>query len=115
MPEALKRGLFHVPPNEFCFHMANPECSLCETEHPRGPFPLGGMSYINSSADESAVFLMRNRAVLLKKLILKSFVTVVSGRKVNAQDTDNESNFTCLTQSTDLEKYMDCSILSIFS
>ncbi|GBL91416.1 hypothetical protein AVEN_136919-1 [Araneus ventricosus] len=99
-----------VPPNEFCFHMTNPECSLCQTEHPRGPFPLGGVPYINSPAERICSVSDEEQGSVAEETDFESLVTVVSGRKVNAQDTDNESNFTCLTQSTDLEKYMDCSI-----
>ncbi|CAL1280012.1 unnamed protein product [Larinioides sclopetarius] len=99
-----------VPPNEFCFHMANPECSLCQTEHPHGPFPLGGVPYINSPAERICSVSDEEQGSVAEETDFESLVTVVSGRKFIAQDTDNESNFTCLTQSTDLEKYMDCSI-----
>lgn len=39
-----------------------------------------------------------------------SLPTVINAKQFHPQDTDNESNTTCLTQSTDLEKYMDSSI-----
>lgn len=39
-----------------------------------------------------------------------SLPTVIDAKQPLPQDTDNESNATCLTQSTDLEKYLDSSI-----
>lgn len=39
-----------------------------------------------------------------------SLPTVINAKQFHPQDTDNESNATCLTQSTDLEKYLDSSI-----
>ncbi|XP_055953076.1 uncharacterized protein LOC129988830 isoform X1 [Argiope bruennichi] len=99
-----------VPPNEFCFHMANPECSLCQTEHPRGPFPLAGVPYINSPAERICSVSDEEQTSVAEETEFESLVTVISGKKINTQDTDNESTFTCLTQSTDLEKYMDYSI-----
>ncbi|XP_071042537.1 uncharacterized protein [Parasteatoda tepidariorum] len=40
----------------------------------------------------------------------ESLPTVIYNRKILPQDTDSESIVTCMTQSTDLDKYMDYSI-----
>ncbi|GFS83003.1 uncharacterized protein NPIL_155361 [Nephila pilipes] len=97
-------------PKEFCFHTANPECRLCQIEHPHGPFNESGVPYENFSIEQICKIPEDDQGSLAEDTEFESLPTVICGKKLSSQDTDNESNFTCLTQSTDLEKYMDCSI-----
>ncbi|GFW94952.1 uncharacterized protein TNCV_1464502 [Trichonephila clavipes] len=97
-------------PKEFCFHAANSKCCLCQIQHSHGPFFEPGVPYENFSTEQISKIPEDDQGSLAEETEFESLATVICGKKLSAQDTDNESNFTCLTQSTDLEKYMDCSI-----
>ncbi|GFQ81984.1 uncharacterized protein TNCT_213002 [Trichonephila clavata] len=97
-------------PKEFCFHAANSKCCLCQIQHSHGPFIEPGVPYENFSTEQISKIPEDDQGSLAEETEFESLATVICGKKLRAQDTDDESNFTCLTQSTDLEKYMDCSI-----
>ncbi|KAG8175546.1 hypothetical protein JTE90_006851 [Oedothorax gibbosus] len=70
-------------------------------EMPHGTYPTEEMASVSEDEPDSNT----------ESLEFGSLPTVISaGHFALPQDTDNESNVTCLTQSTDLEKYLDCSI-----
>lgn len=99
-----------------CSHSnMNLECSLCLAELNQNfcnkSFP-GDLSpevpcMLLQHGDTSVMEGETNAAV--QEAECESLPTVISNQKNLQPDTDSESNATCMTQSTDLEKYMELS------
>ncbi|GIX69187.1 hypothetical protein CDAR_486421 [Caerostris darwini] len=95
---------------ESCLHMTNPDYCSFQTEQNQDSFVGKRVPYKSFNAEPVCSVFEDEHGSLAEETELDSLATVICSKKFSSQDTDDESNFTNLTQSTDLEKYLDYSI-----
>lgn len=117
--ESLYRSEANNPHYTQCSHEHfNIECSLCQAEHSRSLIGNNFRSEISPEVPCRTYSLLQQHADIMDETLksnveeseCESLPTIICNEDYMALDTDDsESNQTCMTQSTDLGKYMELS------